>query len=352
MTEEIMRGEVLKFGYNIASININGKVIYFQKFPPASYTTISPNFKRESREDELTSDKHIRKETFLNFIKDTNLYQENGDWKGGEWGSNNFLTSIGLYIGDMIRIKIVKEGIIPFQGGKEFKEDQNIVSDSNELAWSCNLYYLRDGVEDVFSGYLTDEPMGQYAIDVLFISENELNDRFIKILKRGSSNPNVDNPETWMPGAGEHKETGLDIKFKDGVIRAVREEIGIPDETLSECYLLYVGKFDNAKRDPRYWSFTTKQDSNLVSFGIDRYSNTEVSILYIKHHSSCQPKETMQLDVIEVGSKLWVNLNDRKLDRLTWMIPEHKEYLNLANNRIDNFNKLSIEDQENFRLNL
>jgi hypothetical protein len=63
----------------------------------------------------------------MEFIRDRELYQANGDWKGGEWGSNNFLTSIGLYIGDVVRIEIVKEGIIPFQGGKEFRVEQHII---------------------------------------------------------------------------------------------------------------------------------------------------------------------------------------------------------------------------------
>jgi hypothetical protein len=192
--------------------------------------------------------------------------------------------------------------------------------------------------------------MGQYAIDVLFISENELKERHIKVLKRGSSNPNVDNPETFMPGAGEHKEPGLDIKFKDGVIRAVKEEIGIPDDTLSLCYLLNVGNFDKEKRDPRYWSYTTKQDGEIVTFGIERYSQTSVSILYIKHDSNVQPKEIEQLDLIEVGKKFWVNLKESILQKLIWMIPEHLEYLNLANDIIDDFNQLLIEEQEKFKL--
>lgn len=350
MTEGKMFGEILKFGYNLASINVEGKVIYFQKFPPALNTTNSPDFGRLSRDDELSSDNHIRRETFINFIRDNNLYQANGDWKGGEWGSNNFLTSIGLYIGDYVKIEIIKQGIIPFKGGNPFNDEYDIIRDSESSAWSCNLHYERDGREEIFSGYLTDEAMGQYAIDVLFISENELEERYIKILKRGLSNPNVDNPETFMPGAGEHKEPGLDIKFKDGIIRAVKEEIGIPDETLSLCYLLNVGKFDNAKRDSRYWSYTTIQDDNIVKFGIERYSSTEVSILYIKHHSSLQPKETIQLDIIEVGKKFWVNLNDPKLQNLTWMIPEHGEYIKKSNEIIERFKELSKDEKDKNKL--
>lgn len=347
MQDQRMIGEVLKFGYNLASINIDGKVIYYQKFPPAPDTTISPNYDRKSRLEELSSDRHIREDTFKEFIRDKELNQENGDWKGGEWGSNNFLTSIGLYIGDMVRIEKVKEGIIAFQGGKPFREDQEILENSQSWTWSCNMYYEKDGLEQVYSGYITDEAMGQYAIDVLFISENELNERNIKILKRGSSNPNVDNPETFMPGAGEHKEPGLDIRFKDGVIRAVKEEIGIPDETLSLCYLLDIGKFNKPKRDPRYWTYTKR---GVEKFGIERYSCTEVSILYIRHKSSVKPKEIDQLDKIEVGKKFWMNINDQKLEELTWMIPEYKEYIDEAKERLDNFNRLSKEEQEEYKL--
>jgi len=339
-------GKVLKFGYNVASIHGNDKVLYFHKFPPASNTTKSPNLERIYEDHELVSDNHISKESFINFINDTSLYQANGDWKGGEWGYNNFFTSIDLYIDDDVVVEKVKDGIIPFKCTKEFTGDENILSGSEEWAWSCNLRFQ----DKIISGYVCDRPMGQYAIDVLFVWENEFGDRFAKILKRGKSNPNVDMPESFMPGAGEHKEPGVDVKFKDGVLRAVREEIGLPDETLSQCSLLYIGSFSDDKRDPRYWKFSTVQDENIVEFGMERNSSTQVSLLYIKSNTECQPKETLPLDQVEVGQKKWVNLNDPLLDEVIWMIPEHRIYLNIANDIIDNFNKLSIDEREESRV--
>jgi len=339
-------GKVLKLGYNNASIDTDSKVFYFHKFPPASGTTNSPVLNRIVESHELTSDNHIRRETFVNFLNDSSLFQANGDWKGGEWGSNNFFTNIDLYIDDEVVVEKVKDGIISFQGGKEFTGNENIILDSEHSAWSCNLRYK----DKVISGYVCDKPMPQYAIDVLFIWENELGERFVKILRRGDSNPNLDMPKSFMPGAGEHKEPGLDLKIKDGVLRAVREEIGIPDETLSQCSLLSVGTYSEPKRDPRYWKFSMIQDDTIVEAGMERDSSTQVSMLYIKSNSDSQPKESVPLDLIEVGQKKWINLNDPQLDKLTFMIPEHREYLRRANTIINDFNSLPLCEQDNFKL--
>jgi hypothetical protein len=111
--------------------------------------------------------------------------------------------------------------------------------------------------------------MPQSAIDVLFIWENSLSNRYVKILKRGMPNPNVDMPNLLMPGAGEHREPGNKICFKTDALRAINEEIGISSETISKSYLIPVGTFNKEKRDPRYWSYSVHQD-NLVQKDIQK----------------------------------------------------------------------------------
>jgi len=320
----------------------------------------------------------VTKETFIKFILNKEKYQANSTWKGGEWGTNNFPTThkswcSGLFIKDQVSISIIKKGIIPYniRFGKPFEESDNIIDGSEEWAWSCNINIppseeFPEGI--ISSGYVCDKPMGQKAIDVLFIWENVNGERYVKLLKRGKSHPNVDMPETFMPGAGEHKEPGDGIRIKEGVLRAVKEEIGIPDETLSQCSLLKIGEFSELRRDPRYWIFSEFQDKEIsefqdeeisefqdkeiIEFGMKRESSTEVHLLYIKSETDNQPKETLPLDNIEVGKKLWVNLNDEKLNDPIWMIPEHGEYFKLANKKIDEFLLLSEEKQLSYKVNL
>lgn len=358
----LYNGNILKLGYNVIAVQVSEeKVVYFHQFPPAQKTTNAPNLDNKSSPKELIPD-IVTKETFIKFISNKNLHQANLNWKGGEWGTNNFCTTHktwcpDAFIGDNVSISKIKSGIIPYniRFGKPFEENDQIIEGSEEWAWSCNITIppneeFPEGT--ISSGYVCDKPMGQNAIDILFIWENEEGVRFSKILKRGKSHPNNDMPELFMPGAGEHKEPGDGVRIKEGALRAVKEEIGIPDETLSECFLLKVGNFFASGRDPRYWFFSEIQDDNIIEFGMERESSTEVYLLYIKSNTDNQPKETLPLDSIEVGKKFWVGLKDKLLNKLIWMIPEHGEYLKLVDDVIDKFLLLSVEEQLTFKVNL
>jgi ADP-ribose pyrophosphatase YjhB (NUDIX family) len=346
---------ILKLGYNLIVGKVKNleKVLYIHKFPPVLNTTSKPNLEVNSSVDELQSDVHLNKETLINFWKSTDLYQANGDWKGGEWGSNNLPTTdktfcTGLFVGDKIIIKIIKEGIIPYKTrcSKPFDINDEIIEQSELSAWSCNLFSPIDGLE--YSGYVCEQPMPQSAIDVLFIWENNLKQKFVKVLRRGNSHPNVDMPCMLMPGAGEHREPGNNISFKADVLRAVKEEIGIDQSTLSECYLIPIGFFDGDKRDPRYWSWTASQSDNksdkIIKFGLERVSSTDVYVLYIKSETKEEPKETTPSDSIEVNKKMWVRLDESGLsNREIWMIPEHSYYFSIAINSLNRFDDMPIE---------
>ena len=178
----ILRGEIVGIGYNVLALYLKtyNKIIYFHKFPPVVGCEKVPDLATTSDLSIFESDKKLRKETLLNFWSDTNLYQANGDWKGGEWGSNNLPTTdttwcTGYFIGDLVEIKLVKEGIIPYSTRKsrQFVNSDEIIIDSTNTAWSCNICVnSNEEQENIFSGYVCDQPMGQKAIDVLFVWKN------------------------------------------------------------------------------------------------------------------------------------------------------------------------------------
>jgi len=346
-------GNVTRLGYNIIELKLENfnKLIYIHKFPPATDTTTVPDLSTDSDLDELKSDKFLKKKTLIDFWASTDKTQANGDWKGGEWGSNNLATTdtnwcTGIFIGDPVEIKIIKQGIIPYKTrlSKPFEFADEIISGSEQITWSCNIILDVKGNKSISSGYVCDKPMEQLAIDVLFVWKNSRSERFVKILRRGSSNKNVDMPGLLMPGAGEHREPGNNVSFKSEVVRAVREEIGLPDSTISECYLLSIGLFDENKRDPRYWTFTADQDNQIIEFGIKRKSSTDVYVLYIESDTDNVPVESEPIDNIEVNKKQWVRLDDPTLsNNQIYMIPEHSLYFSNCVKILNRFDSLSIE---------
>ncbi len=351
-------GTVLSIGYGMFAVKLESedfkKVIYVHKYPPIVGSTKIPDFSVQtpiSDINSLLSGVNLRKETLLNFWSSKSLYQANGDWKGGEWGSNNLCTTdvnwcTGAFIGDKVSIDLVKYGIIPYKTrlSKPFGKDDEIIVGSESATLSCNVTITLDGTEKTYSCYVCDEPMGQNALDVLFIWKNKKGKRFVKILRRGNPHPNVDMPLLQMPGAGEHREPGNNISFKSEVLRAVKEEIGIHESTLMDCYLIPIGIYDDDKRDPRYWSYSAEQDGQIIEFGIKRKSNTNVYVLYIESDSDTEPIEADPTDFIEVGSKKWVDLDNHTLaNKELWMIPEHSTYFTSARIILDRFDDLSIE---------
>jgi ADP-ribose pyrophosphatase YjhB (NUDIX family) len=341
-----INGKINKISYCSFSIVLDSnpnKALYLQKFPPMNGTKI-PDFETNSLPSEIEFDK-IDKESFLAFWNDDNSYQANGSWKGGKWGKSNLMTTdtswmFDSFIGDSISIKLVKQGIIKFNGGKEFNEAMTILPNTEENVWSCNV----DWNGKTYGVYLTDNIMPQYANDVIFIWKNLTGNKYIKLLTRGN-NENVDMPLRMMPGAGEHMEPGTDVKVKDGILRAVNEEIGIDHSTLTKCYLLDLGIYNSKGRDPRYWEYSTLINGKIINFGMKRGSTTNGYILYLVSDSNNEPKEITPEDTQEVGFKWWAKLdtvlaiypNDK------WMILDHQKFIPDAISKIAEFDMKSKE---------
>ena len=357
---------VLDIGYGVLKCGIVGlnKIVWIHKFPPAFNTTSKPVISDADRvlesDFEYEYNKELRKETVVNFWASTELYQANGDWKGGEWGSNNLPTTstnfcTGVFIGDSLMMEVVADGIIPYKKRLSLKfesdDTSDIIEGSELFAWSANIKVLNSSI--TYSCYVCDNPMPQSAIDVLFVWENSLGHKFIKILRRGPSNPNVDMPNMIMPGAGEHREPGNKISIKADALRAVCEEIGIGDDALSKCYLIPIGVFGEKKRDPRYWTYSVIQDGKMMEFGPERESETNVFILYIKTDTEKEPDEINYTDTIEIGKKYWIGLDNHLiLDNKLWMIQEHISYVRLAKNILSEFELRGQEEKEQFKFNV
>jgi len=335
-----LTGKINKISYCAFSMLVtlpNGtqKVVYVQKFPPAAGTTI-PNMDKVSTPDELKVDR-ISRETLISFWQSPESRQVNGLWKGGAWGQNNLVTTdttwfTGAFIGDEITIQPIANGIIKFNGGKPFAEGSAIIPGSEGKALSCHCGLNGQN----YSCYVTDQIMPQYANDVLFIYKSPSGDK-IKLLKRGTG-PNVDMPARMMPGAGEHMEPGSDVKMKSSVLRAVNEEIGLPQETLDQCYLLDLGNFDTPGRDPRYWHYVALQQGNLVNFGMDRGSTSHGFVLYFPGPSTKEPVEGSPLDSEEVNKKWWHPLEKvLEIPDNNWMMEDHKRLIGAAQVAITSF---------------
>ena len=348
-------GKINKISYCAFSIVMDAnpnKALYLQKFPPMDGTKV-PDFETNSLPHEVEFDK-IDKESFLAFWKAETSYQVNGNWKGGKWGSSNLMTTdpswlFDSFIGDSVSIKLIKQGIIKFNGGKEFNESMAVLPNTETNVWSCNVDYNGK----TYGVYLTDNIMPQYANDVLFIWKNLTGDKYIKLLTRGNSE-NVDMPLRLMLGGGEHREPGTDIKVKDGILRAVNEEIGIDPSTLTKCYLLNMGTYNSEGRDPRYWEYSTLVNGEIVNFGMKRGSTTNGYILYLVSESNDEPKEVNPEDTQEVGFKWWAKLSsvldDYRIDK--WMILDHQKFIPDAIHKTNEFDKISEMELKNYIFNI
>jgi len=328
------------------------KVLYVQKFPPASGTQI-PNMSisTEQNSPSLEIDS-VSKETLINFWSSDINRQIDGSWKGGPWGSNNLMTTstdwlTNAFIGDNLSLEIISNGIIKYNGGKGFEIGSACIIGTEDKALSCNIEF--NGIS--YGCYVTENIMPQIANDVLFIYKDVDNNKFIKLLKRGKG-PNVDMPERMMPGAGEHLEPGKDIKIKEGVIRAINEEIGIPAETINECYLINLGSFKDPGRDPRYWHYSINENENLINFGIDRHSETNGYVLYFISPTKAAPIETNPLDTEEINKKWWqpFNLDLLSIPEDKWMIIDHKKLISSAINKINEFDELDQTEKEKHKM--
>jgi hypothetical protein len=339
----IYTGKVNKLSYCAFSfVTSSEKVFYVQKFPPAG-GTIAPDLYKNSSLEEQSFDT-INKNTFIDFWISNSSFQTNGSWKGGSWGKNNLPTTdstwmTGVYINDKVSVTVIKNGIIKYNSGNPFTDDMPIIPGSENTAWSCNIIYN----DKTYSVYLTNDIMPQKANDVLFVWENKSGKQVIKLLTRGY-NENVDMPRRMMPGAGEHMEPGKDVKVKEGVLRAIKEEIGIPDSTLTDCYLLNLGTYSSEGRDPRYWLYNT----DTSTFGMKRGSETNGYVIYLKSETDIAPNEVDPQDTEEVNTKWWAPIESVLIDYPDdrWMILDHKKFISDTINAIDSFKKLSPDEKE------
>lgn len=347
-----LTGNINKISYCALSVVVNErKALYLQKYPPAGGAFV-PNMASTSPPEDLTYDT-ISKTDMISFWLCADSYQPSGCWKGGRWGKSNLPTTddkwmTGIFIHDPIRITLVKKGIIKMNAGP-FSPTAPVLANTESSAWSCNVEYG----SKTYSAYLTDNIMPQRANDVMFIWENNVGQSFIKLLTRGSSD-NVDMPQRMMPGAGEHLEPGKDIKVKDGILRAIYEEIGIEESTLTEAYCLPLGKYASEGRDPRYWTYSHLVNGEIVYFGMKRGSETLGYVIYFKSSTAVAPKEVDPADTEEINTKWWGCLNTvlRDFPDNRWMIADHKKFIPDTLRALNEFRRMSPHDQENLRFSL
>lgn len=332
-------------GFSVVVDMGNGeyKIIYISKYPPIN--SLSPDFTKMSPVEDCYPDT-ISKEGYINFIRSDEPRQVNGNWKGGIWGDNNFTITgtywfPGLFIGDTIIIRKIRDGIIPYQN--DFNTIDIITNSDNE-AWSC----LSSWNNFDYQCYATDESVSQYANDVFFcrLSDNSDNpNKYIKMLKRGEG-INIDFQHKITCCSGEHIQKD-DIDYRESIIRTVKEELGLPDNTILKCYLLKLVDDDRLGRDPRYVKYSTMDNGSEVEFGIDRNSLSNVYALVIQ--SDIEPEEDIQSDTEEINNKWWEDINDvlKRVPEEEFMLETHFEYLQLFNDALDKFIKLPDHEKEN-----
>ena len=144
------------------------------------------------------------------------------------------------------------------------------------------------------------------------------------------------------------------LQVKHGIIRAINEEIGIEASTLTDAFLLELGRYADEGRDPRYWEYSWLVNGEDVRFGMKRGSETNGYVIYLKSNTNIAPKEIDPLDTEEVNSKWWANLNTvlRDYDDSRWMILDHKKFIPDTMRAISDFKKLSSVQQQTFRFQI
>lgn len=337
----------------IGRIEGQNKVVYCIKYP--SLDTKKPNFESESKPEELETDEHIEKSTFIDFVNSEETRQANGMWKGGRWGSNNFTVTSenwlpGLWIGDTLEITLIKEGIIKYKASF-FNIDDEIIKNTEDKAISSNAIWKNN----IYPIYITDDIMPQKACDKLFIWCSP-NKTMIKVMRRGFG-PNVDSPNRIIPAAGEHLEPDQNLESRSHILWTINQEIGIPESTLNECYLLNLGDYSDDGRDPRYWSYSSIQpksffsERNIVEFGVKRYSTTNAQILLLLTDDNVEPLEIMHEDHEEIKSKWWEDINTilDNYNENEWMLEDHMKFIPDAINKINEFKQYDNLIKETYK---
>lgn len=351
-----MSGVIIKIAYAAFAVKLDDcleykdKVIYFARFGPTD-GTVCPLLDRASSEFDLKVDDHVTCEEFTAFWDSSSARQVNGLWKGGSWGRDNFIYHskwcTEAYIGDRVDIQFVKNGVIPTpEPDQLFTVDDKVLEKTLNSAWCCNITVAK--TKKTYPGYAMNHFMPQFANDLIFIWEcKETKNRMVKICKRGDE-ANVDMKNKLMPGAGEHLEPGETFRLKSSILRAFREELGVSEHALGQCFLLDLGKFDDVARDPRYWTFYHEDKA----FGMKRYSTTHGVALY--YHGEA-PKLEVAADTIEVvelsKGKAWVSLDKLDVTADEWMLDDHAKIIEKAKDSVTRFNELDDGTKQKFLFN-
>jgi hypothetical protein len=347
-----MKGTITRIGYAAFGIKLEGteKVIYLMRFPPTDGTVI-PLLDEPSSVHDLKTDEHMSVEEATEFWSSPDARQVNGLWKGGSWGLDNLLPHskwcTGAWVGDTVTLDFVKNGILPFGFCiPGFPEDERgqVVAHTRNSAWSMNITVDKTGLK--YAGYAMNYFMPQYANDLLFIwKDPKTGKKLVKICKRGNA-PTVDMQNKLMPGAGEHLEPGEAFRFKASLTRAFREELGVEDVALAQCFVLDLGKFDDPGRDPRYWNFYHKEKS----FGMKRYSTTHGFALYFHGDAPLLSVPHDDVEVVELGpaEKRWVDLDSLDVSSDAWMIADHSKIVQQAKRSVVGFDLLPEEEKQRY----
>jgi hypothetical protein len=287
--------------------NNEKKVIFFQMYAPAGGTT-KPNYTVPTdptlNGDFLNQDT-ITKEEFIDFWSSDIVFQEDGRFKGGKWGLDNCVPSEksswvpGLFIGSNITFTI-----------SETKPDFDMV-EANQFT-----YDIKGTPKNARKNlYVTEQPMPQIAIDSIFLL-NLSGEYYIKMISRGNTNT-VDLKGKISIGAGEHVENipkknqakpssnynGIKI-YATGKGRLV---IGQLRNKQSEEFGQLVQKIEELEksgtiqknssttgvysftpdsrlnRDARYSKYCIKKGTELIYFGYDRLSISDIYIDYFEY---------------------------------------------------------------------
>ena len=348
-TFNITISQITYCGFSAVIPSIN-KVIFGYKYPPHS-GTVKPDFDTIDRVPKY--DNHVKRETFIDFIRDNSTRQANGLWKGGEYGDNNFTVTSenwfpGLYIGDTMQVTIIKDGIIKFMPNTfnlDPNQDQPIIPGTESKAISCVGTWNASN----YNFYITDNIMPQDASDKIFIWSSPKK-TMMKFMRRGVGK-NVDSPKRIIPCAGEHVQPEQSQDDREQSLITLNQEIGVPLSTLSKCYIIPLGQYADPGRDPRYWTYCAVQDNEIIEFGFERPSRTKAHIIYIETDDEVEPVEIDPEDMEEINSKWWENiytvLSTHSEDE--WMLYDHMRFVPDSIQKLEWFKQLTMQDKETFR---
>lgn len=128
--------------------------------------------------------------------------------------------------------------------------------------------------------------------------------------------------------------------------------IGLPEKTLNECYLLYLGEYNEEGRDGRYSTYCIDTGNGLERFGIERPSSSTVRILLIiSEILDLNDENVLPEDTTEINSKRWVDVDKilSEYNEDNWMLGQHLVMLSDAVTQVKEFANKPRTQQESFK---